>query len=103
MVSLFEKASPLHDGAVCIDRQRIRWASGILPVSGRMDLPARCGTRHRAAVGISEQTDALVVVVSEETGALSIVEEGRLQQGIPFDALDRRLEDAISSTGSANP
>lgn len=104
VVSLFEKASPLHDGAACIDRQRIRWASGILPVSGRMDLPAQCGTRHRAAVGISEQTDALVIVVSEETGALSIVDEGRLQQGIAFDALERRLEEGVSSTtDSAKP
>lgn len=101
VVSVFEKSSPLHDGAVCIDQQRIRWASGILPVSGRMDLPAQCGTRHRAAVGISEQTDALVIVVSEETGTLSIVEQGRLQHGVPFDTLERRLEDGVTSADPA--
>lgn len=97
VVALFEKASPLHDGAACIDAQRIRWAAGILPVSGRMDLPSQCGTRHRAAVGISEQTDAIVLVVSEETGALSIAEEGRLQLGIRFEALEARLDAALSN------
>ena len=102
IVSLFEKASPLHDGAACIDRLRVRWAAGILPVSGRMDLPAQCGTRHRAAVGISEQTDALVLVVSEETGALSIAEEGRLQLGVRFEMLESRLEAAFSS-GDSTP
>ena len=96
VVSLFEKSSPLHDGAACINHRRIRWAAGILPVSGRMDLPVQCGTRHRAAVGISEQTDALVLVVSEETGTLSIAEEGRLQQGVRFETLERQLEDAFA-------
>ena len=96
VVAMFEKASPLHDGAACIGAQRIHWAAGILPVSGRMDLPSQCGTRHRAAVGISEQTDALVLVVSEETGALSIAEEGRLQLGVRFEALEDRLDAALS-------
>lgn len=101
IVALFEKASPLHDGAACIDRNRIRWAGGILPVSGRMDLPSQCGTRHRAAVGISEQTDAVVLVVSEETGSLSFVHEGRLDQGVSFDRLSERLEAALSVASEA--
>ena len=96
VVALFEKASPLHDGAACIDQDRIHWAGGILPVSGRMDLPSQCGTRHRAAVGISEQSDAVVLVVSEETGALSFVHEGRLELGLSFDRLSERIELALT-------
>jgi diadenylate cyclase len=99
IVALFEKASPLHDGAACIDQKKILWAGGILPVSGRMDLPSQCGTRHRAAVGISEQTDAVVLVVSEETGALSFVHEGQLETGLSFDRLTERLENALTDQG----
>ncbi|RPG80157.1 MAG: diadenylate cyclase [Crocinitomicaceae bacterium TMED114] len=95
VVALFEKSSPLHDGAMCLDAQRIRWAGGILPVSGRLDLPAQCGTRHRAAVGISEQTDAVVVVISEETGGLSIAHEGRLETGQSLQRLPVLIESAL--------
>ena len=95
VVALFEKSSPLHDGAMCLDAQRIRWAGGILPVSGRLDLPAQCGTRHRAAVGISEQTDAVVVVISEETGGLSIAHEGRLETGQSLHRLPVLIESAL--------
>jgi len=97
IVALFEKASPLHDGAVCISRDRIRWAGGILPVSGRIDLPPQFGTRHRAALGISEQTDAIALVLSEETGTYSIAKEGKLTPRIEGSHLVARLRDAMST------
>lgn len=102
LVALFEKASPLHDGAVCLDRRRIRWAGGILPVSERMDLPAQCGTRHRAAMGISERTDAAVLVLSEETGKRSFFHEGKLSMGVSMDTLIQCLEDALGD-GARGP
>lgn len=98
LVALFEKSSPLHDGALCMDARRIRWAGGILPVSGRLDLPAQCGTRHRAAVGISEQTDAVVVVLSEENGSLSLAHQGKLDTGQSLNRLPRLIESALQST-----
>lgn len=103
IVALFEKASPLHDGALCMDAQRIRWAGGILPVSGRMDLPAQCGTRHRAAVGISEQTDAVVVVISEETGGLSIAHQGQLETGQSLNRLPLLIDAALSAARQEDP
>lgn len=97
LVALFEKASPLHDGAVCIDRGRVLWAGGILPVTGRLDLPSQYGTRHRAAMGISEQTDAVALVLSEETGTYSIAKEGRLKSRISGNQLVAQLQEALSS------
>ena len=97
IVALFEKASPLHDGALCMDASRIRWAGGILPVSGRLDLPAQCGTRHRAAVGISEQTDAVVVVISEETGGMSLAHQGKLETGQSLNRLPLLIDTALRS------
>jgi uncharacterized protein (TIGR00159 family) len=72
--NLFFKNSPLHDGAVIIIRNRIHAARCTLPVSEQVYIPAQYGMRHRAAVGLTEQTDAIVIVVSEETGDISIVE-----------------------------
>ena len=102
IVALFEKASPLHDGALCMDAQRIRWAGGILPVSGRMDLPAQCGTRHRAGVGIAEQTDAVVVIISEETGGLSIAHQGKLETGLALSRLPLLIDSALRAARSAS-
>jgi diadenylate cyclase len=76
--SIFAKNSPLHDGAVIIDGSRIEGAGTILPVIDNSDIPARYGLRHRAAAGITEKTDALCVVVSEETGKISLVHHGRI-------------------------
>ena len=78
--SIFSKTSPLHDGAVIIDNNRIQAASAILPVSDNADIPARFGLRHRAAAGITEKSDALCVVVSEETGKIALVHHGRIDQ-----------------------
>jgi len=97
LVALFEKSSPLHDGAACIDRGRVLWAGGILPVTGRLDLPSQYGTRHRAAMGISEQTDAVALVLSEETGTYSIAREGRLKSRISGNQLVSQLQEALSS------
>ncbi|MDD2310591.1 MAG: diadenylate cyclase CdaA [Desulfuromonadaceae bacterium] len=76
--SIFLPYSPIHDGAVIIQRDKIISAGCILPLSQNPDIAKSFGTRHRAALGISEQTDVLVLVVSEETGKISIVHEGKI-------------------------
>lgn len=76
--SIFLPYSPIHDGAVIIQREKIISAGCFLPLSQNPDIAKSFGTRHRAALGISEQTDALVLVVSEETGKISIVHEGKI-------------------------
>ncbi len=72
--SIFIKNSPLHDGAVIIHEDRIRAASCILPLSENFELPEHLGLRHRAGVGLTEQTDALVIIISEQTGMISLAE-----------------------------
>ncbi|MCL2048721.1 MAG: diadenylate cyclase CdaA [Defluviitaleaceae bacterium] len=81
LLNIFEKNAPLHDGAVIIKNNRISAASCILPLSEE-SLDAALGTRHRAAIGISEVSDARVVVVSEETGTISLVMDGNITRGI---------------------
>jgi uncharacterized protein (TIGR00159 family) len=76
--SIFLPYSPIHDGAVIIHREKITRAGCILPLSHNPDISKSFGTRHRAALGLSEQSDALVLVVSEETGKISIVHEGKI-------------------------
>ena len=76
LLSIFNKYSPLHDGAVILHNKRISAARCILPVTERENLPAQFGLRHRAAIGMSEVTDTLIVVVSEETGKISAVRNG---------------------------
>lgn len=76
-MNLFFKNSPLHDGAMIIGGNRIVAARCTLPITSRTDLPASYGMRHKAAIGISEESDAEVIVVSEETGNVSFVKQGR--------------------------
>lgn len=76
--NIFFKNSPLHDGAVIIANNKLTAAGCILPVTKKMDLPGRPGLRHRAALGISEQSDALAIVISEETGKISLAYDGEL-------------------------
>lgn len=78
LLSIFNKTSPLHDGAVIIVNNRIKAARCILPVSEDSELPAFLGLRHRAAIGITELTDCVVVIVSEETGEISLSRDGKL-------------------------
>jgi diadenylate cyclase len=76
LLSIFNKYSPLHDGAVIVHKNRIKAARCVLPVTERDNLPAQFGMRHRAAVGMSEVTDTLILVVSEETGQMSVARNG---------------------------
>ena len=89
--TIFFKNSPLHDGAVLIEDGKIYSARCPLPITDRMSLPARYGMRHRAAIGMSEHTDALIVVVSEETGAISVAESGRVKEKITANDLRQIL------------
>ena len=79
IMNIFFKNSPLHDGAMIISADRIVAARCTLPITGRSDIPAHYGMRHKAAIGISEETDADVVVVSEETGGISFVRGGNIK------------------------
>ena len=92
-VSIFNKTSPLHDGAVIVENDKIKAARVILPVTDNMDLPPEYGLRHRAGLGISEVTDSLVIIVSEETGQISMAENGILQKNIPSRLLRTKLEE----------
>jgi uncharacterized protein (TIGR00159 family) len=96
LISLFVPYSPLHDGAVVIQRGRISHAGCILPLTLRDDLPEGVGTRHRAAVGITEETDAVVIVVSEETASISVVMGGDMVRGLDAARLRVVLRDAMS-------
>jgi len=90
LLNIFEKNAPLHDGAVVIRENRISSASCILPLTSE-DIGASLGTRHRAAVGISEVSDARVVVVSEETGTISLVLNGSIQR----DVTEKQIRDLL--------
>lgn len=92
-VSIFNKTSPLHDGAVIVENDKVKAARVILPVTEKMDLPPEYGLRHRAGLGISEVTDSLVIIVSEETGQISMAENGILQKNIPSRLLRQKLEE----------
>jgi diadenylate cyclase len=90
--SIFTVPGPLHDGAVIISQDKIAAAAVILPITEREELGYVLGTRHRAAIGISEQTDAIVIVVSEETRAISLVFEGQIKRGLSLEDLTTELE-----------
>jgi uncharacterized protein (TIGR00159 family) len=98
LISLFLPYSPLHDGAVVIQRGRVAQAGCILPLTLKGDLPSGVGTRHRAAVGITEETDAVVIVVSEETATISVVMGGEMVSDLDAARLRVVLREAL--TGS---
>lgn len=89
--NIFFKNSPLHDGAMIIDGGRIKAAGCILPVSHDTDVPRSLGLRHRSALGISQATDAFAIVVSEETGNISVAHHGRLSTRLSSTELENRL------------
>ncbi len=94
IVTLFEPQTPLHDGAVIVRKQRIAAAGCFLPLSMKVRVGRELGTRHRAALGISEETDAIAIVVSEETGVISVAEGGKLERHLDSEGLRAYIEKA---------
>ena len=91
LLSIFLPYSPIHDGAVLLRDGRVAWAGCFLPLTTRIDVDKSLGTRHRAALGITEETDAVVIVISEETGGISVVLNGRMTRNLDGASLRRVL------------
>lgn len=101
LIAIFQKYSPLHDGAVILSKSRIKAARCILPVSENEEIPAHMGLRHRAAIGITEVTDAVVLVVSEETGNVSVVYNGKIYAVLGKNELKTKLKIFLSDDTAA--
>lgn len=99
IINAFEKNTPLHDGAMIIRGNRIASATCYLPLSDNRAIDKSLGTRHRAALGASEETDALILIVSEETGSISVAEHGKIRHGISIEELREVLVDSQKETG----
>ncbi|TPE45356.1 diadenylate cyclase CdaA [Pontibacter mangrovi] len=98
LMSIFNKHSPLHDGAVIISGNRIKAARCILPVSENQEIPASMGLRHRAAIGLTEITDSIVLVVSEETGQIALVRNGEAYRNLSSADLRVKLNQFLFDT-----
>lgn len=103
LLSIFNKYSPLHDGAVIIYNGKISAARCILPVSENDNLPAQYGLRHRAAIGMSEATDTMIIVVSEETGQMSLARHGFIWHNLSALELRRKVNEYLFETGEEAP
>lgn len=102
LLSIFNKNSPLHDGAVIIYKGRIRAARCVLPVSENDHLPPNFGLRHRAAVGMSESTDTLVLAVSEETGRLVLARNGKYLRSLKLKQIEQKILDYLHNNEPGN-
>ena len=96
LINIFEKNTPLHDGAVIIQNDRVMAATCYLPLTDRSDVNKTLGTRHRAGLGISEVTDSMTIIVSEETGGISVAHKGVLYQDLDEDGLRRQLTKLVA-------
>ncbi len=92
LINIFEKNTPLHDGAVIVRNNRVVAATCYLPLTDNMELNKDMGTRHRAAIGISEVSDSLTLIVSEETGAISVADGGRISRNLDVEGLKKQLK-----------
>lgn len=101
LLAIFRPGSPLHDGAVIIQGSRVAAAACFLPLSLNPAISKHLGTRHRAAIGITEESDAVVVLVSEQTGAISFAVGGKIETGLTADELGARLGELFSRQGAA--
>jgi diadenylate cyclase len=95
LVSIFQPSSTLHDGAVIVQRDRIAAAACFLPLTVNAKLAKELGSRHRAAIGLTEENDAVAIVVSEETGLVSVVVDGQIERGFDADTLRARLQSLV--------
>ena len=102
LIAIFNKNSPLHDGAVVVYKGRIKAARCILPVSENDHLPAHFGLRHRAAVGMSENTDTLVLAISEETGRLILARNGKYLRGLKLKQVEQKIQEYLHKTEPEN-
>ena len=101
--NIFIVNTPLHDGAVIITDNKIMAASCFLPLSDSNQISMKLGTRHRAAIGLSEVSDAVIVVVSEETGAMSVAERGRLHYDLGAEVMVNLLRKLLTEAEEASP
>jgi len=102
LLSIFNKNSPLHDGAVIIYKGRIKAARCVLPVTENDNLPPHFGLRHRAAVGMSENTDTLVLAVSEETGRVILARNGKILKALKLKQMEKKIMDYLHNNESTN-
>lgn len=102
LINIFEHNTPLHDGAVIVRGNRIVSATCYLPLSDNLSLSKELGTRHRAGVGISEVTDSLTVIVSEETGKISVAYEGALDRNLNAEQLKQRMQEILNGMSEDN-
>ena len=100
ILSIFQTKSPLHDGAVIIQEDRISAAACFLPLTVNPRLGKELGSRHRAAIGLTEENDAVAIVVSEETGTISVVVDGQIERGLTVETLRARLRALVLQRGS---
>ncbi len=103
LIAIFLPSSPMHDGGVIIKNGRIHSSGCLLPLSNNPDIPKRYGTRHRAALGLSEETDAVIIVVSEETQEISLVRQGKITTLSDEEALSNRLQEIFIHPKHTHP
>jgi diadenylate cyclase len=103
LINIFTPDTPLHDGAVIVQGNRIAAAACFLPLTVNPELSRTLGSRHRAAIGLSEDTDAVAVVVSEETGIISLVEGGRIRRELDGPTLKGALVHTLEGTAASRP
>lgn len=103
ILSIFQTSSPLHDGAVIVQDDRVAAAACFLPLTVNPKLAKELGSRHRAAIGLTEENDAIAIVVSEETGVISIVADGQIERGLTVDALKARLRSLVLQRRGSAP
>jgi diadenylate cyclase len=99
LLSIFQPSSPLHDGAVIVQDDRVAAAACFLPLTVNPKLSKELGSRHRAAIGLTEENDSVAIVVSEETGSISVVADGQIERGLDADQLRDRLRSLVLQRG----